>query len=49
MSINSIRNLLEDAVQSHSDKPAVLFNGEEMTYAELFSKVNQVVDGNQFA
>ena len=42
MSINCIRTLLEDAVQSHSDKPALLFNGREMNYGELFSKVNQV-------
>ena len=42
MSINSIRTLLEDAVESHSDKPALLFNGRQMTYAELFSRVNQV-------
>ena len=42
MSINCIRSLLEDAVQSHSDKTAVLFNGKGMTYGELFSRVNQV-------
>lgn len=42
MSINCIRSLLEDAVLSHSDKTAVLFNGKGMTYGELFSRVNQV-------
>ena len=42
MSINCIRTLLEDAVQSHSDKPALLFDGAQITYGELFSKVNQV-------
>ncbi len=42
MSINAIRTLLEDAVQSHGDKPALLFDGRQMTYGELFSKVNQV-------
>ncbi len=42
MSINSIRTLLEDAVQSHSEKPALLFRGTQMTYGELFNKVNQV-------
>ena len=42
MSINCIRSLLEDAVQSHSDKTAVLFNGKGMSYGELFSRVNQV-------
>ena len=42
MSINCIRTLLEDAVQSHSDKAALVFNERSMTYAELFSKANQV-------
>jgi len=42
MSINCIRSLLEDAVLSHSDKTALLFNGKGMTYGELFSRVNQV-------
>ena len=42
MSINCIRTLLEDAVQTHSDKTALLFDGKSMTYGELFGKVNQV-------
>jgi len=42
MSINCIRSILEDAVQSHSDKTALLFNGQGASYAELFSRVNQV-------
>ncbi len=42
MSINSIRTLLEDAAQTHSDKTAVVLNEKSLTYAELFSKVNQV-------
>ena len=42
MSINCIRSILEDAVLSHSDKTALLFNGKGMTYSELFSRVNQV-------
>lgn len=42
MSINCIRTLLEDAVQSHSDKIALVFNERSMSYGELFSKVNQV-------
>jgi len=42
MSINSIRTLLEDAVQSHSDKNALLAGGEAMSYGELFARVNQV-------
>ena len=42
MSINCIRTLLESAVQTHSDKTAILFNNKSITYAELFTKVNQV-------
>lgn len=42
MSINSIRTLLEGAVQTHSEKAALVFNDKSMTYAELFAKVNQV-------
>jgi len=42
MSINCIRAVLEDAVQSHGDKTAVVFNEKSMTYGELFKRVNQV-------
>ena len=42
MSINCIRAVLEDAVQSHSDKTAVVFNEKSMSYGELFKRVNQV-------
>jgi acyl-CoA synthetase (AMP-forming)/AMP-acid ligase II len=42
MSINCIRTLIESAVSSHSDKTALIFNEESITYAELFNKVNQV-------
>ena len=42
MSINSIRILLEDAAQTHGDKTALVFNEQQMNYAELFTKVNQV-------
>ncbi len=42
MSINCIRTLLEDAVQSHSDKTALVLDEKSMTYGELFSKANQV-------
>ena len=42
MSINSIRILLEDAAQTHGDKTALVFNEQQMTYAELFTRVNQV-------
>ena len=42
MSINCIRTLLEDAVQTHSDKTALVFNEKSISYAELFAKVNQV-------
>lgn len=42
MSINSIRTLLEEAVQSHSEKTAIVLNEKNTSYAELFTKVNQV-------
>ncbi len=42
MSINCIRTLIESAVSSHSDKTALIFNDKNITYAELFNKVNQV-------
>ena len=42
MSINCIRSILEDAVQGDSEKTALLLNGKGMSYAELFSRVNQV-------
>lgn len=42
MSINCIRTLLEDAVSSHSDKVAITNDGAALTYAELFTQVNQV-------
>lgn len=42
MSINSIRTLLEHAGNSHSEKKALVFDDESITYGELLSKVNQV-------
>ena len=42
MSINCIRAVLEDAVQSHGDKTAIILNEKSMTYRELFKRVNQV-------
>lgn len=42
MSINCIRTLIESAVNSHSDKTALIFNEKSITYAELFNRVNQV-------
>ena len=42
MSINSIRTLLEGAVVSHGDKTAVIYNGKNISYGELFGRVNQV-------
>ncbi|MDO6446778.1 AMP-binding protein [Colwellia sp. 1_MG-2023] len=42
MSINCIRTLLENAVNTHSDKTAIVYNEKSMTYEELFAKVNQV-------
>lgn len=42
MSINCIRTLIEEAVPTHSDKIALVFNGKKITYEELFEKTNQV-------
>ena len=42
MSINCIRTLIEDAVVSHSDKIALTYNGQRISYGELFRRVNQV-------
>lgn len=42
MSINCIRTLIEDAAESHADKTALIFEQKNITYGELFSKVNQV-------
>ena len=42
MSINCIRTLIEYAAQTHGDKTALVFNEKNMTYSELFTRVNQV-------
>lgn len=42
MSINCIRTLIEGAVQANSDKEAIVYNEKSITYAQLFTKVNQV-------
>ncbi len=42
MSINSIRMLLEYAAQSNPDKISLVLNEQQMTYADLFTRVNQV-------
>ena len=42
MSINSIRILLEDAARTHPEKTALVFNEQLLTYADLFTRVNQV-------
>ncbi|AXH09903.1 AMP-dependent synthetase [Malaciobacter halophilus] len=42
MSINCIRTLLEDANISHKDKIALVHNDKQITYEELFKRVNQV-------
>jgi len=42
MSINSIRNLLENAAQSNPDKTALVYQEQKLTYAELFGRANQV-------
>jgi len=42
MSINCIRALLERAAQTHSDKTALVFNDQSISYGQLYAKVNQV-------
>jgi len=42
MSINCIRTLLENAVQTHGEKTALVYDQKSMTYSELFSRANQV-------
>jgi len=42
MSLNSIRLLLEQAAQTHSDKTAIVLNEQSISYGELFTKTNQV-------
>ncbi|MDV7104926.1 AMP-binding protein [Vibrio sp. TH_r3] len=42
MSINCIRSLLENAVDTHADKTAIVLDEDKLTYADLFKKVNQV-------
>ena len=42
MSINCIRTLIEDANVSNPDKIALVFGNEKLTYAQLFTKVNQI-------
>lgn len=42
MSINCIRAVIEAAAQTHPDKAAVVFNDSQLSYAELFNRVNQV-------
>jgi len=42
MSINCIRTLIEDAAASHTDKVALIHNQQNISYGELFAKVNQV-------
>ena len=42
MSVNSIRNLLENAAQTEPDKIALILENETHTYAELLERVNQI-------
>lgn len=42
MSINCVRTLLEKAVATHGDKTALVFNNKNISYQELFVRVNQV-------
>ena len=42
MSVNSIRNLLENAAQTEPDKIALILDNEAYSYEELLKKVNQI-------
>jgi acyl-CoA synthetase (AMP-forming)/AMP-acid ligase II len=42
MSINCIRTLLENAVETHAEKTALMMNETSISYGELFAKANQV-------
>ena len=42
MSINCIRTLIEDSNVSNPEKIALVFGNKKLTYAELFTKVNQI-------
>ncbi len=42
MSINCIRTLIERAAETHADKTALVLNESSLSYAELFTQVNQV-------
>ena len=42
MSVNSIRNLLELAVQYEPEKVGLVHGTQTFTYAELLNKVDQV-------
>jgi acyl-CoA synthetase (AMP-forming)/AMP-acid ligase II len=42
MSVNSIRNLLEIAAQTESEKIALMHGSETYTYAQLLTKVDQI-------
>ncbi len=42
MSVNSIRNLLEEAYEDCPEKLALIDNDKKFTYSEIYDKVNQV-------
>ncbi|MFK8048322.1 MAG: AMP-binding protein [Halioglobus sp.] len=42
MSINCIRTLLESAASTHTDKTALVYDEQSLTYGELLTKVDQV-------
>ncbi len=42
MSINCIRTLIEGSARTHTDKIALVHNEKNITYGELFNRVNQV-------
>ncbi len=44
MTVNTIRNLLEQAAERFPDKAAILFEGQSCTYAELLRRVNKIAN-----
>ena len=42
MTVNTVRELLENAVRSHPDKLAITLGNDRYTYAALYERVNQV-------
>lgn len=42
MSINCVRTLLDQAVETHPEKTALIDKEQQLSYAELYARVNQV-------